>query len=214
MKEFEELNIPTARSLKADPTKKSEYIDPRTGKLVNIAKKSEDALSKTAISAAKTKAIAKITLLAKFLSMNESVTSLKLPILEGLDNIDRRLLAETAYKLVASLQRSVNEELDKDGKTFANKFEHNIQAILTMPSTQAAAAVAERDHLFKDTMIEGRELSIRFNSSDIAIINMNLAAICEDFGFRPDQYLFTIGRVKKGKYTGNLGHTVLKNAIV
>lgn len=210
--EFEKLGIATARSLKADPTKKSEYVDPRTGKVVNIAKKSEDALSKTAISTAKMKAVVKMTLIAKFLALEESVFPTDMPILEGMDSIDRRLIAAAASKIAVSLERSINEDRVKDEQTFSNRNQYDISAVVTMPNEKALNSMIKQCRGIEIIESQGREARVQFKSIDIPMINLAASVVCEENGFGKDSYLISIGKVIKGRYLGKIGCNVLKNA--
>ena len=208
--ELTQLNIPVKANV-AVADKKSEYIDPKTGQLRDIAKKSTDVLSKSAISAAKTKAIAKLTLLAKFISLNESAFYSQLPILENVDLIDRRILAEAATKLMASLWRIFKEDMAKEHLHVSNKYNHNITAIVTMPSAETLMTFCEGFN--KATIVEsfGREAVLRMSSLDIPAFNIAATVACEDNGFRPDQYMVTVGNLIRGRYLGKSGYCTIKN---
>lgn len=208
--ELTKLNIPVKSNVPV-ADKKSEYIDPKTGQIRDIAKKSTDVLSKSAISAAKTKAIAKLTLLAKFISLNESVFYSMLPILESIDPIDRRILAETATKFMASLWRTFNEDRSKEQLYVANKYNHSITAIVTMPSSETLETF--RESFDKAVVVEsfGREAVIKLSSLDIPAFNIAASLACEDTGFNTDQYLVTVGKLARGKYLGKSGYCTLKN---
>jgi hypothetical protein len=203
-KEFEKLGIATGRSLVVDPAKKTEYVDPRTGKVVNIAKKTEDAVSTTAISTAKGKALTKLALLAKFLSVNESVISCPM-IFEEYDKYDRLLLAETAYKLVRSLERSIYMDLPKNNTNIGANTQ--VKAILTFPNPKAAKIFESKNRAGNIIETYGREISCSFKSEDSHLINLAAKIACYETGYDENQYLITL----QENYRDGLERNVLLN---
>lgn len=209
--EFAKLGIPFKSNV-ADPTKKSEYIDPKTGQVRDIAKKSTDVISRTAISAAKTKAVAKLTLLAKFIALNESSITKLMPILEGADSIDLRLLAETANRLAASLWRSVMSERIQSSVKLSNSNNYKIDGIITMPNREALLNFCESKccDIIKES---NNEAMIRFSLTDIPMLNVSATVACEQAGDNKNAYLVTVSKVAKGRSLNGSGHSFIKNAI-
>jgi hypothetical protein len=197
-------NVPVA-------DKKSEYVDPKTGQLRDIAKKSTDVLSKSAISAAKTKAIAKLTLLAKFLALEESTFYSHDPILESTDPIDRKILAEAARKIMGSLMRALRESHKRRQIYIPNSYISTVTSVVTMPSTEAMSIL--REHMDKHQIQQccGREAIIKISSTDVPSFNIAASVACEDAGYDSDQYMLTIGSIARGRYSGKQGYNILKN---
>ncbi len=100
IREFQKLGIKTARTIKTK-------IDNRTGRSI------EEAVSKVAVSNTFQAALLKLKLIAFIhrsqLGMDESTLCNKLPILEGLDSVDLRMIVEACDFIIRRIQYTMME---------------------------------------------------------------------------------------------------------
>jgi hypothetical protein len=219
VKEFEQLGIQTARSAKAEaPGMKSTYIDKRTGKEVDISKKTDTAISNKAVSTAYLNGLMKLRIAAATSNLNrfkaegfaESYIAKELPILESMDAVDFMLLQNASRLIAARLDRALNECRRRyDIRIpFSRK---PIKAILTMPTEAALHSFINTANGMGILQTEGREAVLEFSHDAIPYVNIAAQIACEDNHFAGNDYLVSIKRPKSINESRQL---VLKNAAI